>query len=78
MAPRGELPGIIANIVYDKVLSLGDTPWSERSLKDYLKNKETDKEARKKPDVDRVLNTNPSTRWLIMQACMKTHHTAQW
>jgi len=59
-AHAGQLPGIIANIVYDKLLSLGDTPWSERNLKDYLKNKETDKEARKKPDVDRVLNTKPS------------------
>lgn len=54
------LPGIIASTVYDKLLNLGDTPWSERSLKDYLKNKETDKESRKKPDVDRVLNTKPS------------------
>lgn len=59
-AHAGQLPGIIANTIYDRVLSLGDTPWSERSLKDYLKNKETDKEARKKPDVDRIPNTKPS------------------
>jgi len=54
------LPGIITNTVYDKLLSLVATPWSERFLKDYLKDKATDKEARKKPDVDRVLNTHPS------------------
>lgn len=59
-AHAGQLPGIIANTVYDKLLSLGDTPWSERSLKDYLKRKETDKEARKKPNVDRIPNTRPS------------------
>ena len=56
----GQLPGIIANTIYDKLLSLGDTPWSERSLTDHLKNKKTDKEARKKPETDRVLNTKPS------------------
>ena len=59
-AHGGSLPGIITNIVYDKLLSLGDTPWSERYLKDYLKNKIADKESRKKQDVDRVPNTKPS------------------
>ena len=59
-AHAGQLPGIIANMVYDQLLSLGDTPWSERNLKDYLKNKETEKEARKKPGADRILNTKPS------------------
>ncbi|MEP7322964.1 MAG: serine hydrolase [Saprospiraceae bacterium] len=54
------LPGIIANTVYDKLLNLDVTPWSDRALKDYLKDKITDKEARKKPDVDRVMNTKPS------------------
>src|SRR5260221_1176315 len=56
----GLLPGIITNTVYDKLLSLGYTPWSERYLKDYLKNKVTNKESRKKQDVDRVPNTKPS------------------
>src|SRR5258706_3958832 len=56
----GLLPGIITNTVYDKLLSLGDSPWSERYLKDYLKNKVTNKESRKKQDVDRVPNTKPS------------------
>jgi hypothetical protein len=54
------LPGIIANTIYDKLLGLETTPWSDRALKDYLKNKATDRETRKKPDEDRVLNTKPS------------------
>lgn len=54
------LPGIIANTIYDKLLGLETTPWSDRALKDYLKNKATDREIRKKPDADRVLNTKPS------------------
>ena len=54
------LPGLIANTIYDKLLGLEATPWSDRALKDYLKNKATDKETRKKPDVDRVLNTKSS------------------
>lgn len=59
-AHAGQLPGIIANIVYDKLLGLPETPWSDRSLTDYKKNKATDKAARKNPDTDRVLNTKPS------------------
>jgi CubicO group peptidase (beta-lactamase class C family) len=55
-----QLPNIITFIVYDKLLGLFETPWSERSLKDYLKSKETSKESRKKPDTDRVLGTKPS------------------
>ncbi len=56
----GQLPSIITSVVYDKLLKLGDTPWSERNLKDYLKEKETDRQARKKPDTDKVPNTKPS------------------
>jgi len=59
-AQVGQLPGIIANTVYDKLLGLEITPWSERALKDYLKDKATEKETRKKPDIDRVTNTKPS------------------
>jgi CubicO group peptidase (beta-lactamase class C family) len=59
-AHAGQLPGIITNIIYDRLLSLSDTPWNERNLKDYLKNKESSKEARKKPEVDRIPNTKPS------------------
>jgi hypothetical protein len=59
----GQLPSLITNILYDRLLGLGDTPWSERALKDYLKAKETDRAARKKPEVDRVVNTKPSHEW---------------
>lgn len=59
-AHAGQLPGIIANTLYDKLLSLGETPWSDRSLKDYLQYKASNKEARKKPEVDRIPNTHPS------------------
>jgi len=58
----GQLPVVIANSIYDRVLGLEETPWSERALNDYLRNKQTDKEARKKPDVDRIRNTTPSHR----------------
>lgn len=54
------LPGIIANTFYDKLLNLEVTPWSDRALKDYLKDKISDRETRNKPDVDRVKNTQPS------------------
>lgn len=54
------LPGIIANIIYDKLLGLAETPWSERALKEYLENRDTDRKARLKPDTDRVPGTQPS------------------
>ncbi|MBE0674334.1 MAG: DUF3471 domain-containing protein [Bacteroidales bacterium] len=55
-----QLPGIIAFTVYDKLLGLPETPWSDRGLKDYLKGRETARESRKKPDADRVMGTSPS------------------
>lgn len=55
-----QLPGIIAYTVYDRLLGLPETPWSERGLKDYLKARETAQESRKKPDTDRVMGTSPS------------------
>ncbi len=54
------LPNIITYTIYDKLLGLTETRWSERSLKDYLKSKETDRESRKKPDTDRINGTKPS------------------
>ena len=59
-AHAGQLPGIITYTVYDKLLGLSETAWSDRALKEYLKNKQSDREARKKPDTDRVPNTKPS------------------
>jgi CubicO group peptidase (beta-lactamase class C family) len=55
-----QLPNIITYTIYDRLLGLTETPWSERSLKDYLKSKETSKESRKKPDTDRIPGTKPS------------------
>ena len=55
-----QLPGIITYIVYDRLLGLTETPWSDRALEDYLKSKETSKESRKKPDTDRIAGTKPS------------------
>jgi len=43
-----QLPGIIAFTVYDRLLGLPGTEWSERGLKDYLKGRETAGESRKK------------------------------
>jgi CubicO group peptidase (beta-lactamase class C family) len=59
-ASASQLPGIITHTVYDKLLGLDETTWSERSLKDYIKNKQTEREARKKPDTELVPNTSPS------------------
>ena len=59
-AHAGQVPGIITNVLYDKLLGLEATPWSERALTDFKKNKITARESRKKPDVDRVANTQPS------------------
>ena len=55
-----QLPGIITATIYDRLLGLPETPWSDRSLKDYLSNKKTSRESRNKPDTDRVPGTVPS------------------
>ncbi len=55
-----QLPGLIAMTIYDKLLSLPETPWSERGLTGYLNNKKTNREARSKPDSDRITGTVPS------------------
>jgi len=55
-----QLPGIITYTIYDRLLGLTETPWSERSLQDYLKSKEISRESRKKPDTDRIPGTKPS------------------
>lgn len=55
-----QLPGVIALTLYDKLLGLPETPWSDRGLKVYLNNKKTNRESRNKPDSDRVPGTVPS------------------
>ncbi len=55
-----QLPGIISYIIYDRLLDLPKTPWSERALTDYQRSRETSKEARKNTGTDRIPDTNPS------------------
>jgi hypothetical protein len=59
-AHASSLAGIITNIVYDRILDLSYTPWSQRNLTDYLKNKETERQARQKTGTDQVPGTKPS------------------
>jgi CubicO group peptidase (beta-lactamase class C family) len=46
--------------VYERLLGLDQTPWSERQLELRLKNKKAGTEARAKAGADRVPNTKPS------------------
>jgi hypothetical protein len=46
--------------VYERLLGLSLTPWSERELDIYLKDKKADKESRTKAGSQQVLNTKPS------------------
>ena len=46
--------------VYERLLGLDQTPWSERGLTIRLKGKEANTQARKKAGEDRVANTRPS------------------
>jgi CubicO group peptidase (beta-lactamase class C family) len=55
-----QVPSLIASTLYDRLLGLPETPWSDRNLQDYLKSKQTGREARKKPDIDRIPGTKPS------------------
>jgi CubicO group peptidase (beta-lactamase class C family) len=57
-----QIPTILAYTIYDRLLGLEATPWSERGLKSYLEGKETSRMARSKPDTDRVPGTEPSHR----------------
>lgn len=54
------LPVVIGNTIYDKLLNLTPTNWSERSLEGYKKRKEAARETLLKPDADRIANTKPS------------------
>jgi hypothetical protein len=56
----GQVTGIISDLIYDKLLGLEATPWNEKNLKDYLDWKKTERETRKKPKSDKILNTKPS------------------
>lgn len=46
--------------IYEKLLGLDQTPWSERRLKDRILGKQAEKEGRSKAGLDQVKNTKPS------------------
>ncbi len=46
--------------IYEKLLGLDETPWSERGLADRIKGKQAGKEGRSKAGMDRIENTKPS------------------
>ncbi|MDJ0571733.1 MAG: serine hydrolase [Pleurocapsa sp. MO_192.B19] len=54
------LSDIVTYDVYERLLDLEQTPWSDRWLDIRLKAKQAGKEARSKAGEDRVANTNPS------------------
>src|SRR5947208_6884791 len=54
------LYNIVSYSVYERMLGLSLTPWSERQNTIRLKNKEADKQARTKAGGGRVANTTPS------------------
>ena len=54
------LTDIVTYNIYERLLGLTQTPWSDRWLDIRLKAKEAGKEAREKAGTDQVLNTTPS------------------
>ena len=54
------LYNIVSYNVYERLLGMDHTPWSERQLAIRLKNKKADTEARTKANVGRVTGTRPS------------------
>ncbi|SPE37568.1 Penicillin-binding protein, beta-lactamase class C (fragment) [Candidatus Sulfopaludibacter sp. SbA3] len=54
------LYNIVSYNVYERLLGMTQTPWSERQLEIRLKNKKADTESRTKAGESRVANTKPS------------------
>jgi CubicO group peptidase (beta-lactamase class C family) len=54
------LYNIVSYNVYERLLGMGQTPWSDRQLEIRLKNKKAETEARTKANEGRVPNTEPS------------------
>jgi CubicO group peptidase (beta-lactamase class C family) len=54
------LYNIISYNIYERLLGLDQTPWSERGLEDQMKGKSAGKEARTKAGAGRVAGTHPS------------------
>jgi CubicO group peptidase (beta-lactamase class C family) len=54
------LTNVVSYNVYERLLGMDQTPWSQRQLAQRLANKKAGTEARAKAGADRVLNTKPS------------------
>jgi hypothetical protein len=54
------LYNIISYNIYERLLGLDQTPWSERQLKDQNEGKKLGKEGRGKAGTDRIIGTKPS------------------
>jgi CubicO group peptidase (beta-lactamase class C family) len=54
------LYNIITYNVYERLLGLDQTPWSQRRLEDRIKGKQAGREGRQKAGQDRIANTRPS------------------
>jgi CubicO group peptidase (beta-lactamase class C family) len=54
------LYNIISYNIYERMLNLDQTPWSERRLKDRTEARKADREARQKAGGERIANTSPS------------------
>jgi CubicO group peptidase (beta-lactamase class C family) len=54
------LYNIISYNIYERLLGLNQTPWSERILKDQKENKKLGREGRSKVGADRITGTKPS------------------
>jgi CubicO group peptidase (beta-lactamase class C family) len=54
------LYNIVSYNIYERLLGMDQTPWSQRRLQQRLANKKASTEARAKAGADRVLNTKPS------------------
>lgn len=54
------LYNVITYNVYERLLGLNQTPWSERRLEDRIKGKQAGKEGRQKTGQDRIAGTKPS------------------
>jgi len=54
------LYNVISYNVYERLLGLEQTPWSERRLKDRMEGKQADREARQKAGGERIPSTSPS------------------
>jgi CubicO group peptidase (beta-lactamase class C family) len=54
------LYNIVSYNIYERLLAMDQTPWSERQLEIRLKNKKAETEARTKANEGRVSNTEPS------------------